>query len=114
MLHREGLAHRVMGGWVDPLPPQAVMSISPGGKVQRLAIRRPVGPILSVSLRNRDPSAFGNRFRPVNGRDRNAPATRLNPSCKTDPAIVGRKPAVEQIVIRMLQQRNLPMRSNFQ
>ena len=114
MLHGEGLAHRPVGACFDPLPPQAVISVSPGRKVKRLPVWRPVRVVVSPRLRDRDPGAFGNRLWSIDGRDRDAPSIGLNPNRKTDPAIVGREPAVEQIVGGMLQQRGLPMRSHVE
>jgi hypothetical protein len=111
MLHGEGPAHRLARGCVDPLPPQAGMSIPPGREIECLPVRRPIGPVLCPFpfLSDRDPGAFGNRFRSVDRRDHDACAIWLSPSRKTDPAIVGRESAVKQVVIVMLQQRHPPM-----
>jgi hypothetical protein len=89
MLHGEGVAHQAAGAGLDSLPPKAGISISWGAKVQRLAVRRPVGPVVTPSLRDRDPGAFGNRLRPIDGRDRDAPAIRLNPNLKLTQRLSG-------------------------
>jgi hypothetical protein len=52
MLDREGFPFRLVRACVDPLAPQAVMSIPRRREVQRLSIRRPVGPIFSPFLRD--------------------------------------------------------------
>src|SRR4029077_16694231 len=85
----EGVTPRPMGNLVDSLAPQASMSVSPGGKIERPAVRRPVGPVLNPGIRDGDPGAFGNRSRPIQGRDGEARAIGRNPNRKTDPASVG-------------------------
>src|SRR4029434_8443537 len=114
MLYREGLAHRPMGTGFKPLSPETPVPIRAGGEVQRFPVRRPVGPIFSLRLHDSSPGAFGDRFRSIGGCDRDMHLIGLGPNGKTDPSIVGRKPAVEQIVIGMLQERSLLMRSKIQ
>src|ERR1044072_8232476 len=98
MMRREGLAHRPLGACFEPLAPQAVMPVSGGGEVQRLAVRRPLGPIFRIRLLDRNPDTFANRFRSIGGCDRNAAAIWRIPNRKTYPAVVGREPAEEQRV----------------
>src|SRR5689334_10707494 len=90
------------------------MSVPGGGEVQRLAVRRPVGPFFRVQLRDRNPGAFRNRFRSIDGRDRDASTIWFSPNRKTDPAIVGREPAVQQRVNGMHQQGGLLMRGQVE
>src|ERR1041385_6842091 len=63
MLRRKSAANRTVRDAVDPLSPKTVMAISLRGKVQRLSIRRPVGPVLGILLSDGDPFALGNGLR---------------------------------------------------
>jgi hypothetical protein len=114
MLHREGLTHRPVGPCCEPLSPETLMTIPAGGEVQRFPIGRPVGPVLSLGPRDGNPGAFGNRLRSIDGCDSDMHLIWLSPNRKADPSIVGRKPAVEQMVIGMLQEHSLLMRSKVQ
>src|SRR5262245_60127366 len=114
MLHGEGLAYRPVGTCFEPPSPETTVSVPAGGEVQRSSVRRPVGPILGLRGCNRNPGAFGNWFRSVEGCDRDVALVWSCPNCKADPAIVGRKPAVEHIVIGMLQERSLLARTKVQ
>src|SRR5262245_15852937 len=90
------------------------MPISARGEVQRLAVRRPVGPILGPGLRDRNPVAFVNRFRRVEGSDRDESAVGLGSDRETDPSEVRCVPAVEQLAGGMFQQWRLLMRSHVE
>lgn len=61
----KGLADRMAPNGVDTLAPEASVSVSLGGEVQRVAVRRPVCPILRPYICDPDPGAFGNRLRPA-------------------------------------------------
>ena len=111
MLHGECLAHRPMRARVDPLCPQAAMSIPRGRVIERLAIGRPVCPVFRRFFRDLDPGTLRNGFR-IERRDRDDRAILLSARCETDPAIVGGEVAVKQIVRSVLQYGSLLTRGN--
>src|SRR5258707_2660221 len=112
MLHSECLAHGPMRARIDPLPPQAGMSIPRRRVIEGLAIGRPVCPVFRPFFRDLDPSALRNRLRSIERCDRDYRPIRLNSSCETDPAIVGGEVAVKQIVRSVLQYGSLLTRGN--
>ncbi len=83
------------GSLLRSLRPQTAISIYRGSKVERPPIWRPTGKVVSSRIHYRDPTAFGNRLRPIQWRHRDAPAIGLNPDRKSHPAIVGRESPVE-------------------
>lgn len=94
MLYRERISHRPVRAGADPLGPETKMSISRGSEIERLAVRRPVGPILGRFFGDLDSGAFGYRFGPIERCDHNPGAIRLYSGCKAHPAIVGREAGV--------------------